>query len=184
MKVHAEFFDLVFIMVFIIAGTPLLISLVLTCDKSEFRYLDDKTVYTMGSIVDYKYSESTGTYVPVNLAPLRLDLGGAQLIALIQDDYCPENGMTVNWKLTANRPDGTNNGVAVDPIRISASVPDTLVITRGWYTKRADVLKSLHDNVSGPMKAAGANGPFYLVWDYKRDCWMITHEFINIFEEN
>lgn len=182
MKAHTGLFELVLIVIFIVACVPLLITLVITCNRSKFRYLDDKTVYSMGGIVEYVYDSNTNSYLPVNLAPIKLDMGGAQLIALIQDDYCPEDGLKVNWKLSATSPDGSNSAGYVDHIGYP-SINNTLTITRGWYTKRGNAFRSLHNTVRGPMVATGAEGPFYLVWDYKADCWMVTHEFINIFEE-
>lgn len=181
MKAHTDMFNLILVMVFIVAAVPLMISLVYTCNKSKFRYLDDKTVYSMRDIVEYVEQPSTGQMVPVNLSPLRLDKGGTQLIALIQDDYCPEQGMKVNWKLTANKPDGTNNGTAITPL-VSVGQPsgNTLTIRRGWYTRKNDAFSALHNAVSGSM---ANDGVFYLVWDYDADCWMITSQFINIFEE-
>lgn len=177
MKAHTGLFELVIIVAFIIGATPLLMSLVTVCNNSKFRYLDDKTVYEMNDTVEYVYDAVTRSYLPVNLSPIRLDYGGAQLIALLQDDYCPDSGKKVAFKLTASHPDGTNNsGSAVVPVT-------TLNITRGWYTRRTDAFSSLHNVVSGPMKTSGVDGPFYLVWDYKNDVWMVTHEFINIFEE-
>lgn len=181
MKAHTGFFELIIIVAFVVACVPLLMSLMLACNRSKFRYLDDKTVYSMGGTVEYVYSSDTGQMVPVNLAPIKLDKGGAQAIALIQDDYCPESGMLVNWKLTASHPDGTDSAGAVVPLTYAGQT-NTLSITRGWRTKRADAFDSLHRLVSGPMNAVGADGPFYLVWDYEANCWMITHEFVNIFE--
>ena len=177
MKAHTGLFELVIIVVFIIGATPLLMSLVLTCNKSKFNYLDDKTVYEMNDTVEYVYDAVTRSYVPINLSPISLDYGGAQLISLLQDDYCPDSGKSIAFKLTASHPDGTDDsGNAVIPV-------STINITRGWYTKRTDAFSTLHNTVSGHLKSVGVDGPFYLVWDYKNNTWMITHEFVNIFEE-
>lgn len=192
MKAHSGFFDLIMVMVFIVAAVPLLLSLVRVCNNSEYRYLDDKTTYTMAESVEYvTVTSPTGgkKMVPVNLAPIRLDYGAAQVIALIQDDYCPSSGTRLNWKLTANTPWGYDTVAAanVPYIKKQASDVNTLVITKGWTAKRVDQFGALHNAVSAPMKivngAQTAKDVFYLVWDFEADCWMITHEFVNIFEE-
>lgn len=186
MKAHTGFTELVIIMVFIIAGTPLLLALMNTLQRSKFNYLDDKTIYKMSDTVEYL----PGTNIPINLSPIRLDYGGCQIIAAIQDDYCPESGLLVNWKLTANTPSGerktTTGGVnsysPVDHITTVGYDPThTLTITRGWLTRRINAFSALHNSVSGPMRP-NAKDAFYLVWDYEEDCWMITHEFVNVYE--
>lgn len=187
MKAHTGFMELIIIMAFIVAGVPLLLSLVRVCNNSEFNYLDDKTIYSMADTIEYV----PGTNIPTNLAPIKLDYGAAQLIAILQDDYCPDDGKLVNWKLNANVPSGEYKtetaGITtytpVNPILIPGySTTNTLTITRGWLAKRANTFSALHNNVASSMRP-NANDPFYLVWDYSSDCWMITHEFVNIFEE-
>lgn len=187
MKAHTGFFELVIIMVFIVAGVPLMMALMKTCQKSQYDYMEDKTVYKMGSVVEYNYDPITKSYVPTNLAPINLDYGAAMLLAIVQDDYCPESGKIVNWKLTANSPSGERRQPSglytpVDPI-LWGSRTNTITFRRGWNVVRNDEFVSLVNNTAAPMKSAGIDGPFYLVWDYTNDSWMITHEFVNIFEE-
>lgn len=191
MKAHTGITDLIMIMVFIVAGVPLLLSLMRACNNSRFSYLDDKTVYNMYDSVEYvpvKDPDGHTSMVPTNLAPISLDYGGAQLIALIQDDYCPSDGTKVNWKLTADTPWGWNSTTGVvTPLTTSLSTNPTLQITKGWTAKRYNAFSAIHAGVSNPMKhVGGANtvkDDFYLVWDFESDCWMITHEFVNIFQE-
>lgn len=192
MKTHTGLFELIIIFVFIVAGVPLLLSLVMVCSRSKFRYLDDKTVYKMSDSVEYVVStdvHGNEQLVPVNLAPIGLDFSATQLIALIQDDYCPVEGMRVDVKPTANTCWGTYRAGGVETVvdtlyRTGYPATNTLTITRGWYAKRYDEFESLK-NLLSPYDKLGQyyNDKFYLVWNSDTDSWMITHEFINIYEE-
>lgn len=199
MKVHTGLGELIIIFVFIIAAIPLMMALVRVTNMSKMSYLDDKTVYKMADSIEYKETvevRNGKTYTklePVNLAPLKIDFAATQLIAVVQDDYCPEQGMIINVIPDSNTPWGDkkkSDGTYVDGSLIKRNVNDehTLEITRGWYAKRYNVFDSLvkelnkESTLAGPGKS-WVNDDFYLVWDINDNCWMITHEFVNIFQE-
>lgn len=201
MKAHTGLGELIIIFVFIIAAIPLLMSLVRVTNTSKMSYLDDKTIYKMTDSIEYKEVKEVidgRTYtrlVPINLAPIKLDFAATQLIAVVQDDYCPEQGMNVNVIRDANTPwgDKRNSDGTYSDLQYIGEVSmggrdHTLEIKRGWYALRYDVF-SRHVNELNTV--SGLAGPgrswveddFYLVWDINRDCWMITHEFVNIYQE-
>lgn len=174
MKSSTGMLELVIIIAFIVAATPLLVSLIRTGNASKYNYLDDKTVYDMANSVEYQYDAATNTYYPVNLAPIHVDAGGMQLIALIQDDYCPESGKKIDYAFDVARVDGTN--VAGNAVTPTAS----LEIVRGWYTRRFNAYADMHTKVWPAAKAKGVTNTYYMIWDYAHDKWIITNEFVNV----
>jgi hypothetical protein len=174
MKSSSGMLELVILMAFIVAGIPLMVSLMVTANKSKYNYMDDKTVYDVANSVEFRYDAATNSYMPVNLSPIHLDSGGAQVIALLQDDFCPDDGKNISYKLTASHTDGTNAAHA------TVTPTFNLNITRGWYTKRFNKFSDLHSLVGPATRSLGAGDVYYLVWDKSSDCWMVTHEFVNV----
>ena len=181
MKTHTAYFELIIIMAFIVTGVPLLLQLMITCNNSKMNYMEDKTMYKLTNSVEYVRDPVTNQLQPLNLAPISMDCGSVEVIPFIQDKYCPKEARVIDLQLTAVRPNGTDSSGAEVGVLHNAASESSLTITDGWLAKRVDETSSFNHLVDSKLKAAMS--PYYIVWNTKTNHWMITHEFINIFEE-
>lgn len=172
MKVHTSYFELVMIMVFIIAGVPLLIQLMGVCKSSVMDYMEDKTMYKLSDSIDYQYDPTTKQYLPINLAPILLDRGEVRILPYIQDKFCPTDGLSFSIYPNANKP----SYVPVSGERIY-----TMMIEDGWLAKKDTASQKYYNNTDACLTDMS---PYYLVWNSYQHRWMITHKFINIFQED
>ena len=189
MKGIQGFMDLIILVVFMMASVPLLVTLIITSNKTKMNYLEDKTMFTLTDSIEYDLQEINGrkVYMPKSLAPLSLDYGGAQVLALIQDDYCPDDGTNVYYDYDANSVFTT-----INPLTDA-----NLVITDSWKTVREakwqEVLsKSISTNTAESPNTFDkrsyekfGNQMLNIIWSANQKCWVITYNnghIINIFE--
>lgn len=184
MKASQGYFELVIIMAFMVAGLPLLMTLVYACHSSEMNYLEDKTIYKMSDSVEWILYDANGNkvYVPDNLAPLSVDYGGAQIMAVIQDDYCPKDGRLYYYNYDAS---------SIYSF-INVSTDAKVSVTSGWG---AQCTAGWTNQLGLSLKPTMVNDSMYIVWNANipddangvvGHCWMIVDSkdnFINIFEE-
>jgi hypothetical protein len=170
MKVSSGMMELVIMMALMVSSVPLLCALVITCNGTKMDYLSDKSVMHVSDSVEWVTVKRDGKtyYYPDNLAPIQIDYGGAQAIAIVNDDYCPDDGKIVRF-------DYTNNSV----LKAISSDAATLEIKDGW---KSLVNKAWLTQLNKSKNAAYKSSQCYLVWNTKSKQWMITTEFVNIFE--
>ncbi len=185
MKASQGFSELIIIMAFMIACVPLLLTLVRTCNNSEMEYLNDKTIYKMTDSVEWVLDDNNGhkIYVPTNLAPISLDYGGAQVMAVLQDDYCPDDGRQYYFNFDADSIYST----------INSGTDANIQVVGGWSAKH---VTEWTKQLSLSLKPAMVEDRMYIVWNANipdattgevGHCWMIVNSkdnFVNIFEED
>lgn len=175
MKSLFAYMDLLMLVVFMLFGVTLIANVATQCRKSSMEYLDDKTLYTIGESMEWvEVTDVDGTtrWVPYDASALRVDIGGAICLALIQDDYCPAEARKIEYLYEADSP----------TYATTASPNSTLQIVTGWRTLKIAEFE-------GVLAEAGTNAivdlyngkDLYLVWNIDRDNWMITSKFINIY---
>lgn len=189
MKSWSGFIELIIIMVFIMAGVPLLLSLVLVLNRSKFNYLEDKTIYSINSNNEV-YLASDNRYYPVVLAPISTDFGGALCMALVQDDYCPDEARDVLWMYHSDDNSEAKQFMS-DPLNYeTGNCCAEMHITKGWFGRRQDVFTSLYNgtqsggynlscNLQGQRIDYLAEGKLYLAYNYTEKAWVITMRKIN-----
>jgi hypothetical protein len=171
MKVQTGLAELILIVSMMVASIPLLCTLVRVCNTTQMDYLSDKTVYKVSDSVDWTLQTIDGhkVLVPTSLAPVSIDYGGAQILAIINDEYCPSEGRLVRYSYNTN---------SVFSSCISGN--NKLVLTDDVYKNKTDEWKAQLSATSN-WSLAGTN--LYLVWNAKDEQWMITSQYVNIFEE-
>lgn len=175
MKVHTGYLELVIIIALMIACVPLLCTLMYTCNSTKMSYLDDKTIYKMSDSVTWETATIDGrqTLVPSTLAPISIDYGGAQIIAVVNDDYCPEDGKVIHYDYDSSSIYSSFN----------ASTDAVLKITDGWKALKS---KAWSEQLSLSLNSSLRDKQMYLVWNAETKCWMIAPKpaggIINVFE--
>lgn len=177
MKPSVGLTELIIIIAIMVGSLPLLYSLILVCNNTKMDYLADKTTYQVSDSVEWElitYSDGRKAYVPSTLAPIPLDYCGAQLMCVVNDDYCPEDGQIVRFSWD-------NNSVLTNVNDNDAMLMITGGRVANWLS---DWTKQLNgDGVHvGSLNPAYLHEDLYLVWNTEAKQWMITSKFINIFE--
>lgn len=191
MKATTGFMELVIVMVFMIAAVPLIITLVATCNSSHVTYLDDKTMYDMSGAIEYE-RDADGRMIPKDMLTIHTDAAGAFLIAVVNDDYCPKEACEVVYDLGYNNydlSDTTSYGVYRNTAVTSSNI---LRMERGYKAVRNSKFGAICNNAvtrvggSNPTvrKAFNNNADrdYYLIYNTKLDCWVVTMNPVNIFD--
>lgn len=166
-------FDLIMIMALMIASVPLMMTMVITMNKTKMEYLEDKTIYTMPAEIEYEEKIVNGqkVVIPKTLATVQLDYGGTQALACVQDDYCPTDGRVVRYNYDASSVyDGS------DPS------DGELTIVKGW---RASMKNHWKSQLQKSLNLNYKDKNLYLVWSAKDRNWMFSYNdghLINIYE--
>lgn len=207
MKAWNGFFELVLVAVFIMAGIPLLMSLLYAMNRSKFNYLDDKTIYSISSVQDDMYlDETNGMLYPSAMLPIHTDFGGALALALIQDDYCPDQAKQVAWSYGNQEPNvalqrltkwdeyegtdqytGSEENIGVNPNaeELANFEYGRLVIHDGWQGIKTDRYYKIKSEVAYgrlPTLLGGNDKPLYLVYNYRSHVWMLTAKKVSVFK--
>lgn len=178
MKAHSGLMELVIIIAMMVGSVPLLTTLVITCSRTKMSYLDDKTIYKMSDSIEWVEQNVNGskTLVPTSLAPISIDYGGAQAIAIVNDEYCPSDGRLIYYDYTA---DSIFTGHNTNTPSLSITYGWKSLMMSNWgqqlgYVKNGTTISSLDD--------AYKNSKCYLIWSATDKHWVITTKFVNIFE--
>ncbi len=180
MKAHTGFIELVLILSMMVACVPLLMTLVITCNRTKMNYLSDKTVYKISDSIEWVEQNVNGkkTLVPSTLAPIGIDYGGAQIIALINDDYCPEDGKFIYYSYDTD---------SVFTAHSEQTTP-SLSIVDGWKAQyntywSQQMGETVNDStVLSSLNNTYKNSKCYLVWSAVDKKWVITSKFVNVYE--
>ena len=189
MKGWHGFIELILIMVFVVAGIPLLLTLIMVLNRSKFNYLDDKTIYSMTSTSDM-YLASDGKYYPVNLVPVNTDFGGALCLSLVQDDYCPDEAKEVLWMYHCDDVTESKELMTDSLDYTTGNCCYELHIADGWFGRRQDAFVSQYNgtqsggvsmscNLQDQRKEYLSEGRLYLAYNNTEKAWMITMRKIN-----
>lgn len=141
--------ELIFIIVFMVTGLPLLIQVVRTMELDKMTYLDDKSIYQLPSTLEI--SEVDGEIViwagQTDYNHTTLNTAGVILISAVQDDYCPADGYAIRY-----------------PAGLLTEQHD-LEISKGWrglrYNKFSDILNRLPDSYRDTNRSA----KWAMVWN-------------------
>lgn len=200
MKAWSGFTELLIVTVFILCGIPLLLSLVYSLNHSKFNYLDDKTIYSLNmNDNDMFVDPDTGLEYPNAMLPVHTDFGGALAMAVVQDDYCPEEAKSLLYAYSTR-----DNGIAMDSVLQGAdntalsspTLTDVdkvhngyywheLQIRSGWEGIKRDKYYELRNRVATgkiPKYYVSYDSPLYFVYNYKVDKWILTAQKVNVFK--
>lgn len=194
MKAWSGFFELILITVFIIACIPLMMSLIYAMNHSKFNYLDDKTIYSLSMSQDEMFLDSsTGLYYPNAMLPIHTDFGGALALALVQDDYCPDEAKIIAWSYGNEEPNEYLTKIpAIADTGSNPEAPELknyewgrLEIHSGWQGIKTDRYYTIKNRVAIgkiPNTYVIGDKPLYLVYNYRDKCWMVTAKRVNVFK--
>ena len=186
MKAHTGFIELVIMMAMMVACVPLLCTLVVTCDRTKMNYLEDKTIYKMSDSVEWDKSVVNGktVLVPSTLAPIGIDYGGAQIIALVNDDYCPDDGKIIRYNYDADSVNSPFNDTTDAKLEITDGWKAQYSIYWGNQLGDSDYASSLYNPHVNAI--TGEADELCIVWNTANKCWMIAkkdvNKIINIYE--
>lgn len=186
MKAWTGYIELIIIMVFIIAGVPLFLALVYTCNKSSFNYLADKTIYNISNN-EGMYLASDGRYYPVAMLPIRVDYGGAIAMALVQDNYCPAGGNNLayayNTDIINSEFFNASPPEVVDPtVNGNGAIWGSVKLVDGWQGHKLDAFDSIKNRIDTEViRNTWSNQRLFLAYNYKEKAWMITAQRISSF---
>lgn len=179
MKAPQGLIELVLVVSIMMAGVPLLTSLVRVCSLTEMRYIEDKTMYNAVDSIEYELIQNGNQvyYQPKMLAPINIDYGGALAIAIVNDDYCPDTSKKIWYAYD-------------EDITTRTLLPTTygyLNIVNGWASNYRNEWNLMLTGSSGRQGSLLPQGDqrqlaqMYLAWNGTMDSWMITTKPINIF---
>lgn len=86
--------ELVFMIVFMVAAVPLLITLLRVQNAESMQYFQDKSTYEKPDIIGY--TGGVPSYIDLS-AGIPLEYSAAVFIPLIQDKYCPEEARSISY---------------------------------------------------------------------------------------
>lgn len=159
MKHSSGLLELIFTVVFLMAGTNMLLALVLLCNSTEYHYISDKTVYSASDSIEIKPLVS-------------IDYGGAMLLPVLQDDYTPAMGRNTEYSFTDNPYD--------DSIVTPAY---SFKVGEGWKGNRVQTFSSGVNTLNTKSNVTSyADKQMYLVWNQDTDSWTITSVPVNIYD--
>lgn len=144
------FLELIFIMVFMVAGIPLMVQTVKTMEADKMTYLDDKSIYQLPTVLDVTNvnGETVIWAGGTDYNHTTLNTAGVVLIAAVQDDYCPTDGYIVRY------PNDLLTGSNVD-----------LTISKGWrglkYNRLSDILNQLPPS----YRDSNSKATYAMVWN-------------------
>lgn len=162
MKNVSSFYELIFIVLFMMAGVAGLRGLMYTTSTSVFDTISDKTLYNVGDAE--LYDEFTLSGYDVLILPY------------IQDDTCPKDygelGVIVtNVDVTRNELVDTDYEYTVDNYT-DASTLYSYNITTGWAFKNIETFRSLYNKMATGGLTTGQK--YALVWNYEKQAWFCT----------
>lgn len=183
MKSSNGFIELVILMSFLVGALPLLVSLVNLASFNDYEYLEDKSVVSMNSYIDYRSIDTNGDgvvdyEVPERYGSFTIDPSAAVLLPVVNDDFCPTEGRNISYRFN-----GTNREGFGFIREENAVARRELSITNGWVSKRFIQLSGVIKDVQPWAQSYYPdNKKLYMTWDPYKDVWVIQDNYVYIWE--
>lgn len=172
MKGANGMFEIIYIVVLMLASVPLIIILQLVIKNSEMEYLKDKTVIKVSNVIDYTVDPATGDYVMNYRGNCALNPAQTYIMFYVFDQY----GLDTGRVYIPDNPDAITDTHEFDFLERSYQ----LNRDRTFKTWISDpYLVNLITEVSPGSNLLRKN---YIYYDRNKQMWMLSGKNINIYE--
>lgn len=183
MKNQTSMLELVIVITLLLGCLPIFTQLVITCNKTNYMYMEDKSLQKLSAHLETDEIIINGTKleIPIEFRRLNITLTDAMIIPFIQDDYCPTFGQsgqrcitsyvdkttTMNELLYNGKPRHTTYSYYIE--RGNKARRTTKFIE--WSSAMNNQTTSISDRWDIPV---------FLYWDRKNQHWILTTQNIPI----
>lgn len=176
------FIELLITVAALVCGLPLFIACNIMANSDvNTVYLNDKSTWDIAMDIEWKLN-SSGVLVPDSvIEPVTITAAQAAVMPYVQDEYTPNAARTILYNYNASTvTDSTLTGNEFKYV-----IGPNLRATRYADSNKAKQVLPLAE-VNTIDKQLELNRmrtrKTYMVWNYAQDAWMLTEQYINIYE--